>query len=97
MDNVAMTAQQRAVGIRQLKDSLSEQLRRVRSGETVLITDRGREIARIVPAGVSDGLLEMARRGEVVLPSAPRRRVRPAPYRKGEPLLSDIIIADRHR
>ena len=38
-----------SVGIRQLKAELSQQLRRVRSGETIDVTDRGRVIATITP------------------------------------------------
>jgi antitoxin (DNA-binding transcriptional repressor) of toxin-antitoxin stability system len=35
------------VGIRELKAKLSEHLRRVRKGEVVLVTDRGRVIAEL--------------------------------------------------
>lgn len=35
-------------GVRDLKDHLSEYLRRVRRGERILITDRGRPIATLV-------------------------------------------------
>ena len=35
-------------GVRNLKDHLSEYLRRVRGGERVLITDRGRPVATLV-------------------------------------------------
>jgi prevent-host-death family protein len=35
-------------GVRNLKDHLSEYLRRVRQGERILITDRGRPIATLV-------------------------------------------------
>jgi prevent-host-death family protein len=37
------------VGVRELKAQLSEYLRRVKAGETVIITERGRPIGRIVP------------------------------------------------
>lgn len=46
-------------GVRDLKDHLSEYLRRVREGERILITDRGRPIAALV--GVDqDGADEVA-------------------------------------
>lgn len=35
-------------GVREIKDHLSEYLRRVRRGERVVITDRGRPIAALV-------------------------------------------------
>ncbi len=39
------------VGIRELWNALSRYLARVRRGETFLVTDRGRQVARIVPQG----------------------------------------------
>lgn len=41
------------VGIRELKSRLSEYLRAVRDGEEVLVTDRGRVIARLGPPSAS--------------------------------------------
>jgi prevent-host-death family protein len=43
-------------GVREMKDHLSEYLRRVRSGEQVVITDRGRPVATLV--GVEEGASE---------------------------------------
>lgn len=40
----------RKTGIRNLKDHLSEYLQYVRNGETVVITHRNREIAKVIPA-----------------------------------------------
>jgi prevent-host-death family protein len=37
------------VGIRDLKAQLSKYLRRVKAGYTVLITDRGKPVGRIIP------------------------------------------------
>ena len=37
------------IGIRRLRESLSEAIRRVRAGETLEVTDRGQPVARIVP------------------------------------------------
>ena len=64
----------RTVGIRELKNQLSEYVRRVRAGETILVTDRGEVVAEIKPPGQTEtdsslpvGLLEMARKGLVRL------------------------------
>jgi prevent-host-death family protein len=60
----------RTVGIRELKNSLSEYLRRVRSGESVRVTDRGEVVAELTPPGrdrpdpaVPPVLSALARRG----------------------------------
>ncbi len=96
--NVAMSRPPRSVGVRELKDSLSRYLRRVRAGETIVVTDRGRAVARLVPTEWTPGLVEMARSGELIPAERSRRRVlRPLPYRAGRKILSDIVIADRHR
>jgi prevent-host-death family protein len=43
-----------SVGVRELKNRLSEYLRRVAGGERVVVTDRGRPIATIAPIEETD-------------------------------------------
>lgn len=64
----------KSVGIRELKNRLSEYIREVRSGEEVLVTDRGDVVAELVPPGqrpddrdVPSELIALARRGELTL------------------------------
>jgi prevent-host-death family protein len=61
----------KTVGLRELKNRLSEYVRHVRDGETVTVTDRGEVVAELVPPrrheGIPAGLEEMARRGEIRL------------------------------
>ena len=57
-------------GIAELKSRLSRFLKITRAGEDVIITDRGRPVARLVPldersTDLSAHLQEMERRGEV--------------------------------
>ncbi len=53
--------------VSKLKASLSEYLRRVKAGEEVVVSERGRPIARLVPVSGKDALpghlAEMARQG----------------------------------
>ena len=65
----------RAVGIKSLKNRLSEYIRLVRAGETVLVTDRDQVVAELVPpqteraGNLSDVLLaEAVRKGWVTAP-----------------------------
>jgi prevent-host-death family protein len=44
------------VGLKALKNHLSEYVRRAAAGETVTITDRSRVVARLVPPQASRGL-----------------------------------------
>ncbi len=64
----------KAVGIRELKNRLSEYVRLVRAGEHVTITDRGEVVAEMNPPGTNlqgeiryPGLLELAKQGKVRL------------------------------
>jgi antitoxin (DNA-binding transcriptional repressor) of toxin-antitoxin stability system len=66
----------KTVGVRELKNRLSEYLRQVRAGESVLVTDRGQVVAEFSPPGESQagsslpvGLRELARRNLVTLGS----------------------------
>jgi antitoxin (DNA-binding transcriptional repressor) of toxin-antitoxin stability system len=84
----------KSVGLRELKNRLSEYVRHVRSGEGVLVTDRGEVVAELNPPGraiderdVPSRLVELARRGQLTLGGAndaaqygklPPLRARPA-------------------
>ena len=64
----------KVVGIRELKNRLSEYIRDVRRGDSVLITDRGEVVAEIGPPGHRvasshhpPGLEALARRGLATL------------------------------
>ena len=43
------------VGIRELKSKLSEYMRRVKSGQTIVVTKHGKPIGQIVPVKASAG------------------------------------------
>lgn len=42
------------VGVREFRDHLSRYLNQVESGDELVVTDHGREIARVVPIEVSE-------------------------------------------
>jgi prevent-host-death family protein len=58
----------RITGVAELKATLSEHLSRVKAGEEILITERGRPIAKIVPlasTSLEEGVQELIRKGLV--------------------------------
>jgi antitoxin (DNA-binding transcriptional repressor) of toxin-antitoxin stability system len=68
----------RAVGLKVLKNKLAEYVRLARSGETILVTDRDRVVAEIVPPregrspAVADAVLaELVRQGWVTPAARP--------------------------
>lgn len=82
--------------MRELKAALSAHLRRVRNGESVLVTDRGRPVARIVPVGMPEGLARLMREGKLSWsgrkPVIPRSRPR---LRGRGPTLAEMVTRDR--
>jgi len=87
------------VGVRDLRNDLSSYLRRVRRGETMLVTDRGHPVARIVPPDMPETLVRAIREGRVIAParpwSGPPRAI--LSYRRGSKLLSEIVIEQRRK
>jgi len=63
------------VGIKELKNQLTQYLRRAKKGEEVIVTERGKPIAVIRPTegglpamSVEAKLSELAERGKIMLP-----------------------------
>ena len=76
------------VGIRALRDRLSEYVERVRAGEELVVTDRGRAVARLVPVGHERALDRLIREG-VVEPAPVGERSRPRRTAGGP--VSDLV------
>ncbi|MBA2364890.1 MAG: type II toxin-antitoxin system prevent-host-death family antitoxin [Actinobacteria bacterium] len=83
------------VGVRELKNSLSSYLRRVRQGETVVVTDRGVPVARMIPAGVPEHLANLMADGRVTWSGESFVPPRKLPPLAPGPPLSDYIAEDR--
>jgi prevent-host-death family protein len=60
----------RAVGVRELRQNLSKYLDRVKAGEELTVTERGRAVARLVLA-TSDAYAELASRFGSTVPVEP--------------------------
>jgi prevent-host-death family protein len=58
------------VGVRELRQNLSKYLARVKDGEDLAVTERGRVVARLIPAG-SDPYVELASRFGSTVPVEP--------------------------
>lgn len=86
-----------SVGVRELKNRLSGMLRRVKQGETVTVTERGRPIAVLVPVreGESQDLLRiLARTGRFTWSGGKPTGATKAPRLRGR-LASDVVVEDR--
>jgi prevent-host-death family protein len=81
------------VGVRELRDNLSRYLDRVRDGNELIVTDRGRAIARIVPVG-SERVLDRLIAEGVVTPAREQRSRAPLPI-KTKSTVSDLVGEQR--
>lgn len=81
------------VGIRELRDHLSRYLDEVQQGNDVVVTDRGRAIARILPMSGETTLDRLIREGRVT-PAKTRARRLPTPI-KTKGTVSDLVAEQR--
>jgi prevent-host-death family protein len=93
----------KSVGLRELKNRLSEYVREVRAGEGVLVTDRGQVVAELLPPwqgvderGVPSGLVALAKKGQLTLGASNEAAL----YPKLPPLLKRFraaVLLDEER
>jgi prevent-host-death family protein len=81
------------VGIRALRDGLSRYLAEVRSGHVVAVTDHGKVIARILPAGEPTALERLVAEGRVC-PAKRHKRPAPQPVTAAG-TVSDLVAEQR--
>lgn len=91
--DVATKAPLMEVGIRQLRNQLSEFLRRVQDGEELVITDRGRPVARVVPMKALRRFDQLIEQG-LVTPAKVRDRWLP-PLLPAKGSVSAFVIEQR--
>ena len=84
------------VAVRDLKNKLSEYLRKVKAGERVVITERGKAVAVISTAGrpVHEGIEAMVRERAARWGGGKPRGARRPPKIKG-PSVADAVIEGR--
>jgi len=88
---------QTAIGIRELKTRLSNYMQQVKAGATLVITERGKPVGRIVPLSpsVETRVQELVRarlmawNGNKLVSMAPVARTR------GRRMVADLLLEDR--
>lgn len=84
------------VGIRELKNGLSGYIDRVRNGEEVVVTDRGRPVARLSPLDAThDHLADLVAAGIVRAPASGRPRHLPKRRIKAKGSVTDLVAEQR--
>lgn len=88
---------QATVGIRDLKAQLSTYVQRVKAGDTLIITERGKPVGRIVPLerSLKDRLLELVAAGVVDWNGQKLEPVAPIARTRGPRTVADLLLEDR--
>jgi prevent-host-death family protein len=85
------------VGTRELKSRLSAYLRKVKSGQTITVTERGVAIGQIVPLKTSleERLQAMVQSGMAEWNGGRLPPYHPAAVNRGSGQVSDLVVDDR--
>jgi prevent-host-death family protein len=88
---------QTQVGVRELKARLSAYLRQVKAGGTVLITERGEPIGRIVPLSLPTAVqLDALKQAGVIAWSGEKLPLlAPLAQAKGDWTVAELLVEDR--
>jgi prevent-host-death family protein len=85
----------RSIGIRELRQHASRYLRDVERGETIEITDRGRPVARIVPAAAGGAIERLIAAGRIRPAQRAPLDAGPLEPTAGADLPSEMLHRDR--
>lgn len=85
------------VGVRELKSQLSKYLRHVKAGRTIIITEHGKAVGRIVPpeATVKEKLEAMRRAGLIEWSGKKLKPMKPVAKVKDGYSVAQLLIDDR--
>ncbi len=88
---------ERMIGIRDLKTQLSRYLRQVKAGATLVITERGKPIGRIVPFNPSPEtrLLALIQAGVVAWSGRKLGPLTPVAQTRGEGTVAELLLEYR--
>ncbi len=85
------------VGARELKNHLGEYMRRVKAGEAIIITERGKPIGQIlpIPADLTSRLKIMVEAGIIEWDEQTIPPYSPKAINRSKQLLSDLVAEER--
>ena len=85
------------VGIRELKNKLSEYMLKVKSGETILVTEHGKTIGQIIPVSPTyeERIQSMVAAGQADWNGKKLPAYQPKVINESDKMISDLIVKDR--
>ena len=88
---------EKRIGIRELKSTLSECIREVKAGRTLVVTEHGAAVARMIPerASVSERVEALRRAGTVAWSGRRLRRIKPVGRVHGNRTVAGLVSENR--
>jgi prevent-host-death family protein len=83
------------VGVRELRDNLSKWIAKARKGQDVVITDRGKPVARLTRYGESPALQRLIEQGRVQLPTRRKTKINRKGLIKPRGSVSELVKDQR--
>ena len=94
-----------SVGVRELKNHLSRYLNAVQQGRNILVTMRGKPVARMIPVSppgttvtspeLEERMWKLVTKGFLAWSGASFQMPKPVGINRGPGLLSDLVVEDR--
>ena len=92
-----MVMREKRIGIRELKSTLSECIREVKAGRTLVVTEHGDPVARMIPeaASVRERLEALRKAGNVAWSGRRLRRIKPVARVRGNRTVAELVSENR--
>jgi antitoxin (DNA-binding transcriptional repressor) of toxin-antitoxin stability system len=92
-----MASRERRIGIRELKATLSECIREIKSGRTLVVTEHGDAVARMIPESAStiERLDALRKAGSVAWSGQRLRRIKPVARVRGNRAVAELVSENR--
>jgi prevent-host-death family protein len=92
-----MSIREKRIGIRELKSTLSECVREVKAGRTIVVTEHGQPVARIIPeaAPLNDRVEALRQAGAIAWSGRRLRAAKPAGKVRGNKTVADLVVENR--
>ena len=88
---------EKRIGIRELKATLSECIREVKAGRTLVVTEHGTAVVRMIPeaTSISKRLEALRQSGNVAWSGRRLRRIKPVARVRGKGTVADLVTENR--
>jgi prevent-host-death family protein len=88
---------EKRIGIRELKSTLSECVREVKSGRTIVVTEYGQPVARIIPEAITlrERVDALRNAGTIAWSGRRLRPAKPVGRVRGDRTVADLVVENR--